>query len=422
LPSIIEVKDVWKDFDLPNGQLLHVLEKINLALNPGEVVAIIGPSGCGKSTLLRIIAGLIPATKGTIFHHGKQLETLMTDIAIIFQNFALYPWMTVRENVEMVLKAIHMPKEQMAKKTMDAIALIGLIGFEEAFPRELSGGMKQRVGIARALVKSPEVLFMDEPFSNLDTFTAEALRSEVIKIWSDQTIGVKSILLISHDMMEVAFMADRIIVLGANPATIQKVIENKIPRPRNYRSPEFLALVDQLHDFYARIEPSGGPKPKLKKEKIGPLLSALPEEISAFLIYLHSRGGSQDMFRIGAESHQQIDKVAVILEAAELLGFAEITQRISTITPIGTAYLTAGHSERRKMWKKQLLTIPLFIQATSLCKKTPGKTLNKEEFIRFLNKELPYQDASAQFSIFVRWAHFGDLFTYSKITRRLSLV
>src|SRR6267154_4431511 len=185
---LFEAKNIEKDYPLPDGQILHVLEKIDLVVYPNEVVAIIGPSGCGKSTLLRILAGLIPSTKGQIFHHGKELKGLVPDMSMVFQSFALYPWMTVKQNIEIVLKAAHVSVQEMEKKTKEALALVGLVNFENAYPKELSGGMKQRVGIARALVLNPEMLFMDEPFSEVDAFTAEVLRAEVVKIWSVQEL------------------------------------------------------------------------------------------------------------------------------------------------------------------------------------------------------------------------------------------
>lgn len=251
---LFEVKDICKEFVHPHKKNLHVLEHISFALNPNEVLAIIGPSGCGKSTLLRIIAGLIPATKGEIFYHGQKCEGLMPGNSMIFQNFALYPWMTVEDNVEMALKAKHVKAEEMEKRTNKALKDMGLNHFKDSYPREISGGMKQRVGIARALVRDPEMLFMDEPFSNLDAFTAETLRSEVIEIWSKKEKGLQSILLVSHDVYEVTYMADRIIVLSMNPAKIHTILENKIPRPRDYRSPEFFQLVQKLHDIYGEIE------------------------------------------------------------------------------------------------------------------------------------------------------------------------
>ena len=323
---LLEVREISKDY-----QNLHVLEKISFEVYPHEVVAIIGPSGCGKSTLLRIISGLILPSEGKILYHGSELHGLMPNMCMVFQTFALYPWMTVKENIEIVLKAARVSAEEMERATKEAIELIGLVGFEDSYPREISGGMKQRVGIARALVRKPEMLFMDEPFSEVDAFTAEVLRAELIKIWSNEKLGLRSILFVSHDVQEVAYMADRIVVLGIHPATVQKVIENRMTRPRDYRSPEFIKLVEELHDTYGRIEaPMAKPLPK--KEKAGPLIYASPDEILGLIYaspdeilgllgYLETRGGAQDIFKIGAEIHQHFDKVTVVLESGSYFRF-----------------------------------------------------------------------------------------------------
>lgn len=251
---LFEIQGISKEYPHPHKKTLRVLENISFSLNSNEILAIIGPSGCGKSTLLRIIAGLIPPTRGKILYHGNACSGLMPGSSMIFQNFALYPWMTVRENVEMALMALHEKKEEREKKTRKALKDMGLKGFEESYPREISGGMKQRVGIARALVRNPEMLFMDEPFSNLDAFTAETLRSELIQIWEKKENGLQSILLVSHDIYEVASMADRILVLSKNPGKIHTLLENRIPRPRSPHSPAFLQLVQKLHDLYREIE------------------------------------------------------------------------------------------------------------------------------------------------------------------------
>jgi NitT/TauT family transport system ATP-binding protein len=417
-----EAKEISKDFPLPHDQTLHVLEKIDLALYPDEVVAVIGPSGGGKSTLLRILAGLIPPTKGQVIYQGQELKGLMPESAMVFQSFALLPWMTVKQNIETVLKAARFSVEEMEKKTQEAIALIGLGGFEEAYPKELSGGMKQRVGIARALVRNPKILFMDEPFSELDAFTAEVLRAEVIKIWADKQIDLSSIMLVSHDVHEVSFMADRIFVLSSMPATVHAVIENKIPRPRDYHSPEFLSLVEQLHDTYGRIKaPEATKQPAPKKEKVGPLLPASHDEIVGLLHYLSARGGSKDIFKIGAESHQHFDKVTVVLQAAELLDFIEIMHRTVSLTKKGKEFLKANEETRKKIWKEQLQAIPLFVKVCDLLKKAPNNTLDREHLLSFLNKELPYQDASEQLHALVRWGHYGELFAYHRKSKQLSL-
>ncbi len=414
--TLFEVKEIGKDYGT-----LHVLDKINFEVYPDEVIAIIGPSGCGKSTLLRILAGLIPQTTGRVILEGKDLKGLMPGISIVFQSFALFPWMTVKQNIDIVLKAERASTQEMEQKTQEAINLVGLSGFENSYPRELSGGMKQRVGIARAIVRSPKMLFMDEPFSELDAFTAEVLRSEVIKIWSKKELGLRSILFVSHDVHEVAYMADRIIVLGMQPTTVRAIIENKIPRPRDYRSPEFLKLVEQLHDTYGRIEmppAKGAPK----KEKIGPLLPVGRDEILGLLRYLSLRGDSLDIFKIGAESHQHFDKVTVVLQAAELLDLVEILHRTVSLTKKGKEFLDADRQARRRLWKEQLLTIPIFSKICDLLKKAPHHLLHRDQLIAFLNKEFPYQDAGAQLNILARWGFYGELFIYHKKERYLKLL
>src|SRR5262249_13257061 len=245
---------VTHEFMLPNGQPLRVLEDVTLAVGSNEIVALLGPSGCGKSTVLRILAGLIRPTQGDVLDHHEPLRGLNPGVAVVFQSFALYPWMTVTENIQTVLIAARLASAQVKERTRQAIRMVGLSGFEEAYPRELSGGMKQRIGMARALAVDPELLFMDEPFSQVDALTAESLRAEVVDIWSARHSRLSSILMVSHDIKEVVYMADRIIILSANPGRVRTIVANRLPRPRDYKSPEVLALVDHLHDIITGSE------------------------------------------------------------------------------------------------------------------------------------------------------------------------
>jgi NitT/TauT family transport system ATP-binding protein len=253
---IIDAKGISKEY-----RTLHVLENINLQIFPDEVVALIGPSGCGKSTLMRILAGLLDPTSGEVYTHGKKLDGLLPGMSMVFQTFALYPWMTVRENIEIVLKAAHVSVDDMKKRTQDVINMIGLEEFADSYPREISGGMKQRVGMARALCLKPEILFMDEPFSELDTITAEILRAQVIDLWKKEE-SLSAILISSHDLDEVIFMADRIIILEKHPGKVHTVIENLIPREnRQTSSEDFLKLRQGLHDIYTQIYKNGSKAP-----------------------------------------------------------------------------------------------------------------------------------------------------------------
>jgi NitT/TauT family transport system ATP-binding protein len=416
---LFEAREINKDFPSPQGQILHVLEKINLKIYPNEVVALIGPSGCGKSTLLRILAGLIPQTKGALFYKGHRLHGLLPNMSMVFQSFALYPWMTVRQNIEAVLKAARASVQEMEQKTEEAITLIGLEGFEDAYPREISGGMKQRVGMARALVRNPELLFMDEPFSEVDTFTAEVLRSEVIRIWSNKEIKLSSILLVSHDVHEVAYMADRIIVLGIQPTTVISVIKNKLPRPRNYHSSDFLHLVEKLHDLYSHLSIA---KPTVHKEKIDYLVSVTNDEILGFLKYLNRHKAAHDIFQIGHDSNVHVDKLTPILQAAQLLDFIEIQERKVRLTPLANDFLQSNERERRDIWKTQLLTIPIFRKVVDLLKKASHHSLSREQIVHFLSQDICHRDAHVQWHVLLRWGQYGKLFTYHKKTHHISLV
>ncbi|MEI8301417.1 MAG: nitrate/sulfonate/bicarbonate ABC transporter ATP-binding protein, partial [Chlamydiota bacterium] len=394
---------ISKDFPLPHKQSLHVLENISLTIYPNEVLAIIGPSGCGKSTLLRVIAGLIPATSGHILYQGHSHEGLLPDMAIVFQNFALYPWMTIKENIGLALIALNMSAEESEKKITQAISLIGLSGFEEAYPREISGGMKQRVGIARALVKNPKLLFMDEPFSSVDAFTAESLRAEVLDIWAKKDTTLSSIVLISHDIQEVAYMADRIIILDTNPGRIRSVISNPLPRPRNLHSTHFLNFLETLHDLCGHKELTATPH---KENLISPLLPVSLDEIAGFLEYLSIRGDDQDLYEIGATSLLHFDKVILVTQAAELLQFIEVSHNIISLTPQGKAYIEASDPNRRILLKNQLLETALFAKIQALLSQTPDKALEKQTLIDFLIKLFPHQDAQVQFNILIRWGKY----------------
>src|SRR5690242_13439396 len=246
---LCEARGVSHDFVMPNGSKLRVLEDVNVAIKPFEVVALLGPSGCGKSTILRILAGLIKPTEGEVLYRGKRVDGLTPGVGIVFQSFALYPWMSVTQNVDIVLEAAGLPPEERKSRTENAIRTVGLAGFEEAYPRELSGGMKQRLGIARALSVNPEFLFMDEPFSHVDALTAEGLRAEVLDLWAPHDSNPSSILMVSHDINEVVYMADRIVVLSSHPGRVRTIVQNPLPRPRDTRSRAFEELVDYLHEI-----------------------------------------------------------------------------------------------------------------------------------------------------------------------------
>jgi NitT/TauT family transport system ATP-binding protein len=412
---ICELKGIQKSFERESGHALRVLEDINLDIRANEVVCLIGPSGCGKSTILRIFAGLIQPTKGKTFYHGEKMEGLNPGVAIVFQNFALYPWMTVESNVKTVLQAQGLDEETIKAKAHRAIQLVGLEGFEEAYPRELSGGMKQRVGMARALSVDPEILFMDEPFSHVDALTAEGLRAEILDIWDDAERNPSSILMVSHDIKEVAYMADRIVVLSANPGRLRTIVENPLPRPRDMRSPEFLRLVDQLHDIITSTElpdiEVSAPVSSLQADLVEPLPPAPSSDILGLLEYLETQGGTVDLFQVAAATHVTFEKILASVKGAEMLDFVDTPKRQVVLTLLGQRFVRANMDDRKDIWKAQLLDLRLFRMVMELVELHHGE-LKESELRSELQQRLPMENPDQTFDTLVTWGRFGELFAY----------
>ncbi|HEY5040127.1 MAG TPA: nitrate/sulfonate/bicarbonate ABC transporter ATP-binding protein, partial [bacterium] len=420
--KLIEVKNVTQEFNLPNGKSLKVLENVSLCINKREVVALLGPSGCGKSTLLRVLAGLISPTHGEVLYHDQPLHDLNTGVSIVFQSFALFPWMTVAENIQTALQSRGFPANEIDDRAQKAIQMVGLAGFEETYPRELSGGMKQRVGIARALSVDPEILFMDEPFSHVDALTAESLRAEVIDIWAAQDKNPSSVLMVSHDIPEVVYMSDRIVVLGTSPGHIVKVVENKLPRPRDYRSQEFTKLVDQLHEIITGHEIPDVPEEVLKPNEMPaaePLPDALPSVIVGILEYLDARGGQEDVFRIATETDKEFGAIIQVVKSAELLDFVDTPKRLVVLTPDGRRFVKATSQQRQVIWREQLLKLRIFKQVYEMMLKHPRKKLDAELAQEVIIFNLPSENYEKTFEIFTQWAQFGNLFAYEEETQKL---
>jgi NitT/TauT family transport system ATP-binding protein len=418
---LCEARGVVHEFRLPSGKFLRVLQEVGLAIGPNEVVALLGPSGCGKSTLLRILAGLIRPTRGEVLYHGQALEGLNPGVAIVFQSFALYPWLTVAENVKTVLEARGTPAPEIPDRVEHAVRRVGLAGFEHAYPRELSGGMKQRVGMARALSVDPELLFMDEPFSQVDALTAESLRAEVIDIWSARDRNPSSILMVSHDIKEVAYMADRIVVLGANPGVVRTVVENRLPRPRDYRSAELLRLVDQLHEIITGSEMPDVVVPPTPPERvpIEPVPDVLPGEIVGLLEYLDARGGSDDLFRIATDTNREFGRVITVVKAAEMLDFVDTPKRMVILEADGKRLLLAAPGERKSIWREQLLKLRLFRDLVGVLDRQPDHEVERDFVLDTLALALPGENLERTFDTLANWAQAGDLFEYDDVRERL---
>ncbi|SYZ74343.1 ABC transporter, ATPase subunit [Candidatus Zixiibacteriota bacterium] len=420
--ALCEIRNVTHQFALPNGNTFKVLEDISFAVRPNEILALLGPSGCGKSTILRILAGILKPLEGEVYYRAERLRGLNQHLAMVFQSFALYPWMTVVDNIRIALKARGIDAAEIERRVEKVIATVGLNGFEGAYPRELSGGMKQRVGIARALSVDPEILFMDEPFSQVDALTAESLRAEVVDIWSLEDQNPSSIVMVSHDIKEVINMADRIVVLGTRPAKVRTIIENALPRPRDYRSPEFLKMVDRVHDII-----SGGELPDVPVaepaglSRIIPLPPAKGSEIVGLLEYLDARGGRDDLFNIASDTNQPFGRIISVVKAAELLDLVDTPRSMVILESLGMRFVRGDAAERKRIWRERLLNMTIFHNVYNQLKRKGNHRLDKEEVIEVLVIYMPQENHEEQFETIIGWGRYADLFAYDEDEQRLYL-
>src|SRR5271169_6371898 len=321
---IIEARKLEKFYTQPDGTRIQVISATDLAVYPGKIIALLGPSGCGKSTLLRMLTGLSPSSAGEVYWHGQPVRGESPNVSIVFQSFALFPWLTVLENVEAPLEARGMATIERHKRALRIIDAVGLDGFESAYPKELSGGMKQRVGVARALVVEPEVLFMDEPFSALDVLTAETLRGELLELWLGHKIPTRAIFIVTHNIEEAVVLADRIIVLGRNPAHIHADFAVTMPHPRERKAAQFISLVDDIYrvltspdDRHVVTATSGSPN-KLAPHKPIMLPHTRPGGMAGLLEILSDLGGRIDLHRLADELSLEVDALLPTVDTASL--------------------------------------------------------------------------------------------------------
>ena len=413
--ALLQLEHVFQSYGAGVRRFTAV-ENVNLNLSVGEFVALLGPSGCGKSTLLRIIAGLQKATQGKVLYRGQQLEGVNPHTSIIFQTFALFPWLTVLENVSLALKAKGVEKHERDKKAADLLDRVGLDGFESAYPRELSGGMRQKVGFARAMAVEPELLCMDEPFSALDVLSAESLRGELLELWTEGKIPTKAILMVSHNIEEAVFLADRIVVMDKEPGRI--IAEHKIdlPHPRNRKSVEFQNHVDQVYAVLA-----GQTRPE--KEELGTapgevgITRHLPEvEISdlAGLLENLAEGGNQkhDIYLLEDKLGITSDQLLKLTEAAELLGFSSIAKGDIELTALGQAFADASILARKEIFASCVRRIPLMRWLLSMLHSAEDRRLKIEVILTALSLDFSTEEAEKQIEVLIKWGRYGELFVY----------
>jgi NitT/TauT family transport system ATP-binding protein len=413
------------------GNDLLVLDKVSLAIKPGEVLAILGPSGCGKSTLLRAMVGLLKPNSGTVLAHGKPLVGIHPGVSLVFQNFALFPWLTVQENIRVALNGLGLEGAAGEDRVAKCIDVVGLEGFEEAYPKELSGGMKQRVGIARALARGPELLCMDEPFSALDVFTAESLRSEVYRLWSGGSklpFSLKSVVMITHLIDEAVFLADRIVVMGARPGHIRTIIQNDVSHPREYQSPAFLRLVQRIHDVITKEQlpdvPEGQAAPEATLGGI-PMPAPLPAvnlgQIFGLMEIVRDHGNQIDVFKLDQLTDYDFGQTISVVKAGELLDFLDTPKNQVLLTDIGRRFLDGDINVRKTMFRDQLLTLSTFRFVLHLLQEAKGHRLNKEIIEEELCIRLTTEDVDKVFTTVVGWGRFAELFGYDATSEEMYL-
>jgi NitT/TauT family transport system ATP-binding protein len=415
---IIEIKSVNKSFRSADGTARTILEGVDFTLCEGEIVALLGQSGSGKSTLLRIMAGLIGADSGQVSYRGLPLYGPARGISMVFQSFALFPWLTVQKNVELGLEAQGMAREERARRAEAAIELIGLSGFEGALPRELSGGMRQRVGIARALVLEPEVLLMDEAFSALDVLTGERLRDDILDLWQSGNIPTKAILVVSHNIEDAVMMADRVLVFNSDPGRIRDELPITLARPREADSKDVRSLIDTVYGLMT--SGSGRAGRTSGKEIRLQLGDRLPEadiaRIEGLLELLAGEPylGRADLPNLAEETELTDQELLDAASALALLGFANLAQGDIAITPLGERYVWANNPERKAIFGAQVLEhVPLVAYIRQGLAQYPSGDLHEDLFLKLLNFTLNEAESERVLSVAIEWGRYGDVFEYN---------
>jgi NitT/TauT family transport system ATP-binding protein len=425
---LLQCSQVRKAFPKPDGEELLVLDGMNLELREGQIMGLLGRSGSGKSTLLRLIAGLAEPSAGEVQYLGHPVLGPARGIAMVFQSFALFPWLTVFENVALGLEAQNMPRAEIRKRSLAAIDLIGLDGFESAYPRELSGGMRQRVGFARALVVHPNILLMDEPFSALDVLTAETLRTDFLDLWAEGRMPIKGVILVTHNIEEAVLMCDRILVFGSNPGRILSEIKVTLPQPRNRLDPSFRELVERIYvEMTARPKGAGpgGRQERFPGLGIGSVLPAVGSNILSGLMEAVAAApfkGKADLPEIASDLQMEIDELFPVAETLQLLRFAELEGGDLKLTEDGMAFAQADIDERKRIFLRHLLAyVPLAAHIRRVLDERVSHSARKSRFIDELEDFMGEDDAEQTLRAVIRWARYAEAFAYDDENAMFSL-
>src|SRR5580692_9170640 len=428
---IIHAEKVEKYYAQPSQNRIQVISATDLDIVPGEILALLGPSGSGKSTMLRMLTGLSTPSAGQVFWHGKPIAEAEVNVSIVFQSFALFPWLTVLENVEAPLQARGIAPGERRERSMKMLDTVGLDGFEAAYPKELSGGMRQRVGFARALVVEPEVLFMDEPFSALDVLTAENLRSELLELWAKKTMPTKSVFLVTHNIEEAVLLADRIVVLGRNPGHIRTDFPVHLAQPRDRKSAAFTQLVDYIYKVLTQpdVAPAGAPEqvaePRGRDQRqmhYQMLPHARPGGIAGLLELLLDRGGRDDIYRLADELAFEIDDLLPIVDAAQLLGFLKVEEGDAAITSSGTEFANSEILRQKELFRGAAVEHVLLLrQIRRALEAKSDHTIPEDFFLDMLDEQFSEEESRRQMETAVNWGRYAELFDFDSARRRFVL-
>jgi NitT/TauT family transport system ATP-binding protein len=428
--QLIAAEQVSKTYQAPDHAGRLVLDHIDFALKEGEIVAVLGKSGSGKSTFLRVLAGLTPPSEGKVVYRGREVDGPAQGIAMVFQTFALFPWLTVLGNVELGLEAQGVSRGERRERALKAIDVIGLDGFESAYPKELSGGMRQRVGFARALVVNPDILLLDEPFSALDVLTAETLRGDLQDLWIERRVPTKGIIIVSHNIEEAVDMADRIIVFGSDPGCIRADIPDTLPRPRDWDSAGFRQIVDHVYGLLTTTPQGALGRRGARGETGAPadigyrLPSASPQQLAGLIeaLCLAPYSGRADLPHLAEDVQVSDDDMFVLVEAVQLLGFAKAASGDIEATPVGRAFADADILRRKQIFAEQLLkSVPLVVHIRKVLDERPNHAAPEARFLAELEDHLSEEEAQRVLETVIGWGRYAELFAYDYDSGVLSL-
>ncbi len=423
-PPLVELRGITQEYT--TGRRVHVaVEAVHLQVREGEFMALLGPSGCGKSTLLRIITGLQVPSRGEVVYRGAPFSGVNPHATIVFQTFALFPWLTVQENVELALKARGVPPKLRTLRAVELLDRVGLDGFETAYPRELSGGMRQKVGFARALAVEPELLCLDEPFSALDVLSAGALRGELLELWLGGKIPTRAILLVTHNIEEAVLMADRLLVMATEPGRVAAEITVDLPHPRDHKAAAFTALVDRVYATLAgqtREEPEELGSAPGEPGRTRRLPHVAIADLSGLLEHLSAAPGDRaDLYQLAADLKLDADHLIELTESSELFGFATIRDGAITLTSLGETFAEASILARKEIFATRMRRLPLVRWLVAMLGAAERRSLRHDVVLAALELEFPPEEAARQLDALVNWGRYAEILAYDQSTTAIYL-